>query len=215
MKKYLKISILVDNPKSWFNKYLDILFGLVQKYDPDYKFIRNMRYGGRGDVLFILSCDRILTEEQLTRHKNNIVIHASDLPKGRGWSPWTWQVESGENVIPLTLFEASAECDAGDYYIKDLVRLDGTELVDEIRDKIALKIINMVSKYLADYPMSGVPQRGKATHYRKRTSSDCEIDISKSIKSQFNKLRVVDNEKYPAYFRYKQKKYMIKVFKSK
>ena len=56
-------------------------------------------------------------------------------------------------------------------------------------------------------------QKGKSTFYRKRTILDSEIDINKSIKSQFNKLRVVNNEQWPAFFYYKKKKFVIKIFK--
>ena len=44
------------------------------------------------------------------------------------------------------------------------------------------------------------------------TSEGSELDINKSIKSQFNMLRVVDNERYPAFFSHKKKKYIIKIY---
>ena len=39
------------------------------------------------------------------------------------------------------------------------------------------------------------------------------IDLNKNLKSQFNLLRICDNEKYPAFFNYKNKKYILKIFK--
>lgn len=212
MKKYIKVSILIDNPQSWFNEYLDKLFKVVRKYDPKFSFVKEARKLKKGDVLFILSCNRILTEKELEFHKNNIVVHASDLPKGRGWSPMTWQVESGKNKIPLTLFEADEECDAGDYYVKDFIKLDGMELIEDIRKKLADKIIQMIKKYLSLYPMEPIPQRERATYYRKRTPKDNELNINKSLKSQFSKMRVADNKRYPSYFRYKGKKYILKIY---
>ena len=56
-------------------------------------------------------------------------------------------------------------------------------------------------------------QKGQSSFYQKRTSTDSELDIHKSIKEQFNLLRVVDNEKYPAYFRYKGQKYILRIEK--
>ena len=38
------------------------------------------------------------------------------------------------------------------------------------------------------------------------------MNINKSIKSQFNKLRIVNNEQWPAFFYYKNKKFIIKIF---
>ena len=211
----MKVSILVDNPKSWFNKYLDKLFKVVKRYDPKARFVNHSGRLTKGDILFILSCDRILTKEKLALHQNNIVVHASDLPKGRGWSPTTWQVESGKNRIPITLFEASEGCDTGDYYMKDCVKFKGTELIDEIREELGKRVIRMIEKYLSLYPMKAVPQKGKPTYYRKRKPEDNKLRANKSIKSQFNKMRVADNEQYPIYFSFKGKKYILKVYNEK
>lgn len=179
-----------------------------------FTFVRSHRQIPRGDILFILSCDRILSKACLSRNKNNIVIHASDLPKGRGWSPWTWEVESGSNRLVLTLFEADQGCDTGGYYFKKAIRLDGSELVGQIREKLAATIIKMIREYLRNYPMQKKPQKGEPTFYRKRTPQDSELDINQSIRSQFNRMRIADNERYPLYFKYKGKKYTLKIYKN-
>jgi methionyl-tRNA formyltransferase len=163
----------------------------------------------------MLSCNRLLTPGQLALHKNNIVVHESDLPKGRGWSPLTWQIEAGKNEIPITLFEAARQCDAGIYYLKDKIRLKGNELIDDARKKQAEKTIEMINKYLTKYPMRGVLQEGRATYYRRRKMQDSMLNIHKSITSQFNKMRVADNQRYPLYFTFKGKKYILKIYEKK
>ncbi|HGG0417971.1 TPA: hypothetical protein ACJFE8_002771 [Clostridium sporogenes] len=40
-----------------------------------------------------------------------------------------------------------------------------------------------------------------------------KLDINKTIKEQFNLLRVADNEKYPAYFMFNNKKYIVRIYK--
>ena len=57
------------------------------------------------------------------------------------------------------------------------------------------------------------PKKGKGSYNRKRNSNDSEINIKKSIKSQFNLLRICDNERYPAFFKFKNQKYILKIFK--
>ena len=57
-------------------------------------------------------------------------------------------------------------------------------------------------------------QKGKITNYRRRKPTDSKLNINKSLKEQFNLLRIVDNKKYPAYFEYKDQKYILKIFKS-
>ena len=59
--------------------------------------------------------------------------------------------------------------------------------------------------------MKGKSQRGEETFYKKRTPKDSELDINKTIKEQFNLLRIVDNEKYPAFFKFKNKIYTLKI----
>jgi len=44
------------------------------------------------EICFYLSYGRIVDTNLLARHKNNLMAHASDLPKGRGWSPLTWEI---------------------------------------------------------------------------------------------------------------------------
>jgi len=215
MRKYLRVSILIDNPKSWFNQFNSDLFTLIKTYDPRFSFVRSSRNLRRGDILFILSCNHILGKKQLSLHKSNIVVHASDLPKGRGWSPWTWQVEAGRKTIPLTLFEAAGDVDTGGYYLKDTIMLQGSELVDEIRKKLAKKIIKMIEKYLKLYPMAAKPQKGRPSYFRKRKREDYELNLNKSIKSQFHKMRVADNERYPLYFKYRGKEYILMVYQGR
>ncbi|MDR2645775.1 MAG: hypothetical protein LBC04_01160 [Holosporaceae bacterium] len=85
----------------------------------------------------------MIGREYLALHKHNIVVHESLLPYGKGWSPVTWQILEGKGIIPFVLFEAVEEMDAGVVYIRDEIHLDGTELVEEIREKQGNKTIEM------------------------------------------------------------------------
>ena len=58
-----------------------------------------------------------------------------------------------------------------------------------------------------------IKQTGHSSVYPWRHPEDSELDINKAIKQQFNLLRVVDNEKYPAFFKYKNNRYIIKIYK--
>jgi methionyl-tRNA formyltransferase len=72
--------------------------------------------------------------------------------------------------------------------------------------------LEFVKKYKS---IQGKKQKGKSTFYLKRSQKSSELDINKSIKSQFNLLRVVDNERYPAFFNYENNQYILKIFKTK
>jgi len=210
-KKFKYLDVLIDNPKSWMWQYVESLENILEKYGEHMRFFKSVNEIEHGDVMFVLSCDRILKKQDLQKHKNNIVIHESDLPKGKGWSPLSYQVEQGINKIPVTLFEATIKLDSGDWYIKDFIELDGTELVDNIRKKQAEKTFDIIVQYLQGYPMKPYRQCCDENFYEKRTSQNQELNINKTIKDQFNKLRVSDNQMYPAHFSYRGKKYILKI----
>jgi methionyl-tRNA formyltransferase len=86
-----------------------------------------------GDVCLLLSCGRLLNADQLALHRYNLVVHESALPQGQGWSPMTWQILQGASSIPITLFEAVADLDAGPIHLQQEIALQGHELVDQWR----------------------------------------------------------------------------------
>ena len=99
--------------------------------------------------------------------------------------------------------------------MKSKLKLSGYELYDEIRFLQSKKIFEMIEKFLKNYPnINSIKQKGKSTYYKKRTPKDSELNINKSILSQFNKLRIANNNEWPAFFYYKNKKYILKVFKN-
>jgi len=169
-----------------------------------------------GELCFILNCSKLVKPNILNRNKHNLVIHASDLPKGKGWSPWTWLILEGENDIPLTLFEAKEAVDSGVIYLQEWVIFDGHELIDEIRESLANKIVSMCQHFVQLYPNiieESREQNGNESFYPRRNASDSQLDIHRSIVEQFNLLRVVDNDRYPAFFEYRGCKYLLKIEK--
>tara|TARA_B100000963_G_scaffold210008_1_gene182957 strand:- start:15167 stop:15796 length:630 start_codon:yes stop_codon:yes gene_type:complete len=207
----INVRILVDDPDSWMIPFAKEIVKKLNKKGYESLFINSLKNNYKGDVLFLLSCKNIINN--FSNFQHNIVIHASDLPKGRGWSPLTWQILEGQNQIPITLFEASSDVDSGDSYFKDKIFLDGNELIDEIRSKLAEKIEIMIFRFLSNKRIKPVSQSGHPTFYGRRTPKDSQLDVNKTIAEQFNLLRVCDNKRYPAYFEYMGNKYILKIFK--
>lgn len=208
------ITILIDNINSWFLPFGKKLQKELQRKTHTVFFVTDKREIKKGDVCFILSCSKIIEEKYLKLNKNNIVIHASDLPEGKGFSPLQWQVLEGSNEIILTLFEAVKEIDAGPYYIKHKLFLENTDLLYEMREKMGNLIINMCIEYIdKGENLKPIKQSGKESFYRKRKRKDDEIDINKTIKEQFNHFRIADNERFPLYFKYLGEKYILKIYK--
>ena len=76
--------------------------------------------------------------------------------------------------------------------------------------------MRIIKKFLKVYPkITFTKQQGRGSFNKRRGKKNSRIDIEKSIKSQFNLLRVCDNEKFPSFFYYKKKKYILKIYKAK
>lgn len=209
----MKITILTDNPNGWILPYVEKLKKeLSQLHEVQHVFKASEIIGG--DIMFVLSCEKILKAEYLKLHKSNVVVHPSKVPLGKGWSPLAWQVLEGLNKIPVSLFEAVEAVDAGDIYIVDDINLEGHELNNEIKHHQGLLTMKMVKRYIYEFEsMVGVPQSGEETFYSRRGEKENELDVNKTIAEQFNLLRIVDNERYPAHFYLNGKKYILKIFK--
>jgi len=207
----LNINILSDE-NSWFTNMGDQLKKKWMQEGHEVQRVSQPEKLIEGDVCFILSCSKILSLKQLALNAHNIVVHASALPEGRGWSPMTWQILEGKDRICVTLFEAMPELDSGPIYAQDWVTLDGSELVDEWRQKLAEVIQRLCLDWLSGYPASttdAIPQCGEGSYYPRRKACDSELDLDKTLREQFNSLRVVDNDSYPAFFYLKGQTYRL------
>ena len=81
-----------------------------------------------GDILFLVSCSQMIREAERKKYKVTLVLHASDLPEGRGWSPHIWSILDGANQITVSLLEASDPVDSGAIWLKTKFTLEGHEL---------------------------------------------------------------------------------------
>lgn len=206
----IKTAILTT-ASSWFYPYaikfcntLSELGMKVQIYD------NHENINESHEVIFILSYFRIIEPEFLNKHKFNLVVHESDLPKGIGWAPYFWQVLEGKLKIPIVLFEASDKADEGRIYFKDYIDLEGHELHDDLRRLQAEKTIDLCLKFIEVYPrVKSYEQTGTPTYYGKRSPKNSELDINKTIEEQFNLLRIVNNNNFPAFFIRNGKKYKL------
>lgn len=211
----MKITFLSDK-NSWKNPEINILIKKLRKKGHRAVLVHCTEEILPGDLLFILGFFKIVSANVLSKNKNNLVVHESQLPKGRGWSPMTWLIVGGAKTIPLTLFEAVERVDAGKIYLRGLVKLKGNEILTEMREKITAEMMSLCEKFIDQYPAilkKGFEQRGKPTYYPKRTTESSRLDPNKSIASQFNLLRVVDNQLYPAHFTYKGASFILKIEK--
>jgi methionyl-tRNA formyltransferase len=208
MKRHA-VSILCTDPRHPVNAWLEGWIAAVADR-ADVRLCRDREEVGSGDFLFLVSCQQLVGHEVRHRFRYSLVLHASDLPAGRGMSPHVWAVVSGAGELVLTLLDARDPVDSGDIWQQRRISLQGGELYDEINAKLFDAEIELMS-WAIDYCDSSRPrpQSGEPTYCRRRTPEDSRIDPQRSIAEQFDLLRVADPHRYPAFFEYRDRSYKI------
>ena len=209
----LPLTVLSDRT-SWLNPWIENLLVEWTEQSHRYRWVHLPEEVPKGEMCFILGCSQLVERKVLVRNRHKLVVHASDLPQGKGWSPMTWLVLEGKDEIPVTLFEAEEAVDSGPIYLQDVMTLEGDELVDELRAKLGGVIVKLCKNFVSRYPeilQEAVPQSGEDSYYKRRGPEDSRLDPHKSIADQFSLLRIVDNERYPAFFEWLGHRYIVKI----
>ena len=210
----MKISILCSDDKHpvflWLKRWVSL-----QSKQSEVELVSALAQLSGGDILFLISCHEIVKKDIRDIYKSTLVIHASDLPIGRGWSPHIWQILEGKSDIIVSLLEADDGVDQGRIWAKRMFHLEGHELYDEINAKlfdIELELMDFAVENFHHVEPSEQDGR-KATYYRKRSPNDSEIDLDKTIVEQFELLRISDPVRFPAFIIYRDHKYKISLEK--
>jgi methionyl-tRNA formyltransferase len=198
----MNITILSGSKKHpvyvWLNKW-------TEKHNKNHQidFICSKQEIVGGDVLFLISCPELIEKKLRDKFKKTLIIHASDLPSGRGWSPHIWSIINGEKEVVVTLLEAEDNVDSGDIWKKIKLKIPKTALYDEINDLIFELEMNLMD-YAIEHFYSITPKAQdisiNSSYWPRRTPADSEIDVNKSINEQFDLIRVCDPERFPAFF---------------
>ena len=208
-----KIVILSDST-SWINSTVEVLAGDWRELCHEVFWFHDLQELPSADFCFCLSFSQLIPPKIRQKFRHTLVVHESDLPVGKGWSPLTWQILEGKNRIPITLFEAADEIDSGLIYAQRWIEFEGYELVDELREGQARATKEICQWFVDHYPESmseAKKQQGRESFYARRRPEDSELDPIKTIQEQFNHLRVIDNDRYPAFIRHNSFVYEIKV----
>ena len=210
--KLKKIFFLLDPSNLWIEIFLK---KSLKKFPKKYNYIitKNCKII-KNSIVFVLSYTRILDITFIKRNEKVLIVHPSKLPKDKGFAPVQNQILKNKKLIHICLLEAAEKVDSGPIIYRDTFLLKGFELSSEIRNKQAISTFKLIRKFLKNYPkIKTYKQKGISNFNKKRGPEDSELNINKTIKSQFNLLRICDNDYYPAFFRYKKNTYVIKLIK--
>lgn len=169
-----------------------------------------------GDILFLISCAEIISAADRGAYKASLVLHASKLPIGRGWSPHIWQIIEGAEEITLSLLEAEDSVDSGKIWGQQTFPVPKHALWDEINELLFSAEIQLMDFAIREFQtITPQPQdlAIAATYYAKRTPDSSKLNPSQSLASQFNLMRTCDPSRFPAFFELHGKKYKIQLEK--
>jgi len=211
----LKISIACSDPCHPVNAYL-YDWAKRNSQDHDIELVRKKSELSGGDILFLVSCGEIISAVERARYSVCLILHASDLPRGRGWSPHIWELAAGASHITLSVLEAEDKVDSGRIWKKVRILVPPTALWEEINHLLFTAEIQLIDFALASYGRihpEEQPRDLEPTYYRKRSPEDSRIDPQKSLAEQFNLIRVCDPCRFPAFFDYQGERFALKVEK--
>lgn len=170
-----------------------------------------------GDILFLVSCSEKITKDIRDRYQKTLVLHASDLPVGRGWSPHVWDIIDGANHLTLTLLEAEDIVDSGKIWKKEKIDIPKHYDFDEINKALFTAEVRLIDFSIKNFTSIRPHDQDKSivTTYRsKRSPENSQIFPERSIIEQFNLLRTCDPDRFPAFFDHLGHRYNIKLEKA-
>jgi len=211
----LKVSIVCSNSSHPVNAYLSA-WAKRHSQDHNIQIVRKKSELTGGDVLLLVSCGEIISAKDRAPYGVCLVLHASDLPRGRGWSPHIWELAAGASQITLSLLEAEDKVDSGRIWQKVQIPVPPTALWDEINHLLFTAELQLMDFALASYghiQPQEQPYDEASTYYRQRTPQDSRIDPQQSIANQFDLIRVCDPHRFPAFFEYRGQLFLLKLEK--
>ncbi|NDY73273.1 UDP-glucuronic acid dehydrogenase [Desulfobacter hydrogenophilus] len=211
----MKISLLCSDPNHPVNAYL---LRWIERNEATHaiSLVRSKKYLSGGDILFLVSCSEIIGPIERKKYRSTLVLHASKLPHGRGWSPHIWQIIGGAKEITLSLLEAENAVDTGRIWHQVTLSVPKHALWDEINEQLFNAEISSIDFAVKHFEKINPVEQNKniePSYFPKRKPIDSKIDPKKSILSQFDLIRVCDPNRFPAYFELHGHKYKLQLEK--
>lgn len=208
-----KVAILCSDPSHPVMPWLE-RWSRDHQHEAEITLVHRKAELDSGDLLFLVSCSELIEPTVRERFRHALVLHASDLPRGRGWSPHVWSILEGADSLCVTLLDAADPVDSGAIWHQLPVQLDGSELCDEINEALFRAEIALMDWAIQNCDKSAPrAQEGEPSYFPRRRPADSRVDPQLSLAELFDLLRVADPDRYPAYFDLRGHRYAIRLEK--
>lgn len=169
----------------------------------DLRLIHDASDLAQGDILYLVSCSELIGPEEREHYAHVMVLHASDLPEGRGWSPHIWDILAGKDTLTLSLLTAEDDVDTGAIWAKRRFAVPRDALHDEINALLFQVELDLMDHGIAMVAAgeTPVPQPAEGgSYYARRTPEDSRLDPTRPLAELFDQIRIADPNRFPAFF---------------
>lgn len=209
----MKVTVICSDPRHPVHAAL-LAWQREMSARAEVRIVQNITDARGGDFLFLVSCQDIVRKPVRDAYRYCLVLHASDLPRGRGMSPHIWRIIEGARSLTITLLSAEDAVDTGAIWRQQTFEVAPTDLADEINARLFAAEMELMTWALVHCDTcSPSPQHGEPSYYRRRSAADSQIDVHKPLAEAFDLLRIADPERFPAFFEYRGQKYRIRIDK--
>jgi methionyl-tRNA formyltransferase len=160
--------------------------------------------------IFFLHWNWLVPETIWMQHEC-VCFHMTDVPYGRGGSPLQNLILAGHKETKLTALRMVREMDAGPFYSKRTLKLDGT--AQEIYVRAGALSAEIIQWMIESEPVP-IEQFGEAVLFKRRKPEQSRLPETGSLLSTYDFIRMLDADGYPHAF-IEHGDFMLKLSKAK
>lgn len=152
-----------------------------------------------------------LVPETIWKKHECVCFHMTDVPYGRGGSPLQNLILAGHKETKLTALRMVSEMDAGPFYTKRPLKLEGT--AQEIYVRAGALSAEIIEWMVENEPVP-IDQMGAVVLFKRRKPEQSCMPKTGSLRSTYDFIRMLDADGYPQAF-IEHGEFMLKLSKAK
>lgn len=138
-----------------------------------------------------------IVPEEFLKQNECVCFHMTDVPFGRGGSPLQNLIARGHRETVLTALRMTAEIDAGPFYMKRPLSLEGT--ARDIFRRAAELSMDMIGEMIKQEPAAAA-QSGTPVFFKRRKPEQSEVPKGATPMALYDHIRMLDAPGYPHAF---------------
>lgn len=149
------------------------------------------------ELIIVVAYGQILPEPILTLPRLGCLnVHTSLLPRYRGAAPIQWAILNDDSETGVTIMKMDAGVDTGDIVAQSVTPIHPGDDFASLRDRLAGLGAELLVQTIPDYASGRIHGRrqpsGGASHARKITKSDGQVDWTQPARKIWNQVRALN-----------------------